>query len=649
MQKRVAVIVSGIDEEYQSTIQRGICQYATTQNAHIYTFVAYGGLLHHSEHDKGEFQIYQLCDFAQFDGVILLTNSIGDPHVTADIVDRVSKCDVPVVCIDNDLDSKFYHVGIDNFRAMQSIVEHVVDFHGCKRIAYISGPESNPESIRRYCAFESVMQRAGIPIDPELVYYGSFRSCDGRDGANYFLTHSKEVPDAIICANDVMALATVLALDEQGIRVPEDCIVTGFDNTYSARNFYPSITSVERPLYQSGYLACQMVLEGNADIPRSCTLETRTSLRCSCGCCRDNDDHESTDVRKFRRDNFRMLESYQVNIPGINRMNCVLADCESIEEHFTALESFIKGLNCERFYLCLTEHWADLKKASNDQAIRFTDGCAVDHYTPNMQVPIAYVNGQFQSLTSFPTKQMVPDLELGFTESSQCYFMPLHYTDRCFGYCVIIGDKYNIKNPLQHTWLLNLANSLERIRKMIHLNKALEEVSNLYVMDPLCKINNRNGFNKFSREVLEDAKRDGRNIMMMFIDMDGLKYINDTFSHEEGDNALKQLAKAIRKSCQSSEVFARFGGDEFIIFVNDYTDADAKALEARIYARMQEYNSISGKPYDVAASIGYHIVPADEDLDLYQLITAADKKMYEEKKRKRVSRYLRHSTTPGNQ
>ena len=73
------------------------------------------------------------------------------------------------------------------------------------------------------------------------------------------------------------------------------------------------------------------------------------------------------------------------------------------------------------------------------------------------------------------------------------------------------------------------------------------------------------------------------------------------------------------------------------------SEEQAKALSGAIQERIDEYNQISGKPYPLMASIGWHIAEVDEESQLYPLITAADMKMYEEKKRKKVSRYLRHS------
>ncbi len=648
MLKKIAVIVSGIDEEYQSTILKGLHDCAQKHGVHVMHFAAFGGILRNAKHDAGEYNIYRLCNYEKFDGVVLLTNTISDVSVTDGIVSEILRHDIPVVCVDNDLNERFYHVGIDNFKAMLDMVRHVTEHHHCRKIGYISGPKCNPESRMRLQAFMQAMQEQDIPVAEDMIYYGSFRSCDGREGAEYFLNHGAGLPEAIICANDAMALATVLKLEESGVRVPEDVIVTGFDNIYAARNYDPAISSVERPLYRSGYLACEQLLQGSeGTLPRSIVLETKSVFRSSCGCCtaERGSDEESENNRSFRKSNYRILDFYQVNIPMVNRMSCNLAESEDLQQNLEILQTFILKSGAKRFYLCLNENWNEIREDGDagGQKIKLTDTYLTEGYTERMVVPMAYINGKFTSIPSFLSKDILPDCEDAFTEPMMYYMLPLHFRDRCFGYCVICSDQFDVENPLLHSWVMNIANSLESIRKKEYLDRAMHELDQLYVMDPLCKINNRNGFNKFSADIFDECRRLNKQIMMMFIDMDGLKMINDVYGHKEGDNGLRQLAMAIKMNCRHGEIFARFGGDEFIVFAPDFTEADAKDLSERIQKWMDEYNSTSGKPYPVAASIGWHICKVDMDATLYPLITEADKKMYEEKKKKKVSRYLRHT------
>ena len=160
----IAVIVSGIDEEYQNTILQGVGKFADENNINIINFAAFGGILKSQKYDAGEFNIYQLINFSKLDGVILLTNTISSPEITEQICGKVKKAGIPAVSIDNDL-CGFYHIGIDNFSAMKKMTEHIIKHHGIKTINYISGPDDNPESILRTQAFKEVLKENNIEID----------------------------------------------------------------------------------------------------------------------------------------------------------------------------------------------------------------------------------------------------------------------------------------------------------------------------------------------------------------------------------------------------------------------------------------------------------------------------------------------------
>ena len=166
------------------------------------------------------------------------------------------------------------------------------------------------------------------------------------------------------------------------------------------------------------------------------------------------------------------------------------------------------------------------------------------------------------------------------------------------------------------------------------LEDVLGEIDKLYVIDPLSFIYNRNGFNRNTDGLFLECIREKRPAMIMFADMDKMKYINDTFGHKEGDCAIKSMADAISSACMHGEICARFGGDEFIIFAAGYSDKQAEALRDLINKNIDTYNEQSGKPYNIKASIGWHIDIPTKDTKLASMVTIADQKMYNVKKGK---------------
>lgn len=146
---------------------------------------------------------------------------------------------------------------------------------------------------------------------------------------------------------------------------------------------------------------------------------------------------------------------------------------------------------------------------------------------------------------------------------------------------------------------------------------------------------------KDSERLFNFCMKRSKNVMLMFIDMDGLKMINDTYGHKEGDQAICALANVLTDSCLNGEVYCRFGGDEFIIFAPEYDTSEAELLSECIQDNIDKFNSTSKHNFTLSASIGYHISVPKTETNLFQLVTYADKVMYENKKRKKSSQYLK--------
>ncbi len=629
----IAVIVSGIDEEYQYNIICGINKYAKEYNINISYFAAFGGILGNRKYDIGEYSIYKLIDYSQFDGVVLLTNTISDIHFREMVISNVKSAGIPAVILDCGEYPEFYNISINNSDAMKQIVAHLITEHHARVFNYISGPLSNPEALARYQAFIDVLDEHDIPPEKDRIYFGEFRSQDGKQAIDSFFQAGLSLPDAIICANDAMALTAVTALGKMGFHVPQDVIVTGFDCTYNARNFSPVLTTVRRPLFTAGYKACGIL----CDIMKGKTPEKDTMLEAypfiseSCGCV----SCEEQDFNAFKKRSYIRSETVNENISLMNRLNAALAEAETDNQLFNVIEKFIIELNCEKFSLCLTEDWEDA----------FSNVMPIDpdaQYAGFMTAPLIWDKGDRRSVGYFPSCKMYP--EAPETGGNISYFLPLHFRDRTLGYCIITNGSFPVNSLLCHSLAMNISSAIENIRRIFHLNKAMDELDHLYSYDVLCGIYNRNGFIKRADEIFKESIIGSQKIMISFIDMDGLKYINDNYGHTEGDFALQRLARIVSDCCQATSICARFGGDEFIILTRDVSEGDDVNMEHKFCNTLNSRKKLLEKPYELSASIGSVIVTASKDITLYSVIKQADEKMYQLKTKNKLSRdYIRET------
>ena len=629
--RNIAVMVAGTDEEYQGSVLSGITEAAKTYNFNVSVFASFGGVLSNAEYDIGEYNIYSLVNYDRLDGAILLTNTICHQESRNKIFDAVLEAGIPAVILDSDERPEFFNIRIDNTAAMREIVEHVIEKHGARVLNYISGPMSNPEARARHQAFCNVLREHGLVVEEDRIYYGEFRPIDGQQAVEKMLSSGKPLPHAIICANDAMALEAISVLKSNGYRVPEDVIVTGFDNTYFAQHHNPSLSSVGRPLAEAGKEACKLLyrLFHGEPCEKTVTLQAKPVYQESCGCLSS----ESIDIRSYKSATYSMIQRFRSGTSMLSRMTLALAINETPEDSVQIISQYLHEIGCQQCCICLCENWEIAFREDHH------DEYQIHGYTPNMTAPLIWTVEKTENMPYFSTRQMYPiPLETGGNIS---FFFPMHFRDRCLGYYILTNTDFPTQSMLCHLLMINISHSFENIRKLMNLNDAIRELDRLYVIDPLCAIYNRNGFLRLADQLFKQCCESHETLMISFIDMDGLKFINDNYGHDEGDFSLWKLASVIKESCIGNQFCARFGGDEFIVIGSGMTQSDADHYEVGFVRRLNEVNAVLRKPYVLGASIGTYITEVTPDMKLFSLISKADQIMYEQKKRKRNSRYLR--------
>jgi LacI family transcriptional regulator len=203
----------------------------------------------------------QLARLAARVPVVLVAGSPDEPH--ADVVDA------------------------DNRGGTQALVRHMVEQHGKTRLFYVAGPPEAPDARERRIVFEETL--AGYHgVRLAGCFEGRFAAVSGQQAVREILAAPRrELPDAIICGNDQMAIGAMRELNRAGLRVPADIAVAGFDDMHLGALLSPPLTTVRQPMRLLGERACSMLLERIADPTRPRRAErlaTRLIVRESCGC-----------------------------------------------------------------------------------------------------------------------------------------------------------------------------------------------------------------------------------------------------------------------------------------------------------------------------------------------------------------------------
>ena len=189
---------------------------------------------------------------------------------------------------------------------------------------------------------------------------------------------------------------------------------------------------------------------------------------------------------------------------------------------------------------------------------------------------------------------------------------------------------------LQREHLQLLADKL--YQKVSELEKANDHLRSLSLTDVLTGLNNRRGFMILATGLLKFARRAAYSVCLLYIDLDSLKYINDTFGHAAGDTAITHFARILTETFRDSDVIGRLGGDEFVVLIIDATESDLTSMQARLQSNVDAHNLQSERGYALSLSLGVIRVDPDSTITMEELLYEADAAMYQHKKnRKRTA------------
>lgn len=632
---KIAVLMGGLRFDSQRRIIDGLWEKVKEDGGSLYAFTcdvwSYSG----AGYNEGQLSIFNLPDFSSFDGVVLHEDTFYEPKVIDKLVMKIRNSGVPCISLDNKYEGMQY-IGIGNFNNIYEITSHMIKEHNAKYLNFIAGPEGNAHSTERMRAFRKALEDNGIPFERERIVYGDYHSESGERAVARFLKADKPFPDAIVAANDEMALGAYYKLKEEGISVPEQVKISGYDNTFVARNHYPKITSVKRPdkeLGKRAYDKLKAVVNGQA-VNEEEMLFCKTIFTESCG-CQDKVKESSRDLReRYVKEKLHATKFSEV----IRSSSADFTGAVTFDELLDKIRMYLGMIDIKEFYMCMCTNNMHIDGEVMSQLNTEAALPDVTMYTKEIYIPLAYRNGKFLEHGNYPVEKLLPEEWIGKDKGDFYTVIPLHYQERCYGYCVLRNSRLMLDSELFHLFVMNINNALENLRKQTMLNAMVERLNRMWVYDTLTGVFNRAGFFRFAPNIIQEAYEKKNDLFVLFLDLDGLKTVNDKYGHDEGDVFIKAMASVLNQVHRHGELLMRYGGDEFVVLAQGYSHEDARRYISQVQTGMENYNSVSNHPYVLDASMGYAIVPSSEKMDLDELIEKADKEMYKVKKEKKSRR-----------
>lgn len=628
--KQIAVLMGAAIVHSQERILKGMIEEAKKADCNLFIFTS---LLLFKEKDAntyGEYQIMNLPDFRQFDGAVIVRNTIPHEETVNKVISSLKESGIPAVSIDFGIEGMTYIGGL-NYQMQYDLVEHMIEVHGCRHMCYISGPSFNAAAMERRRAFEDALQQHGIEYSEEQIMEGMFDSESGKAAAAGYLKHHR-CPEAFLCGNDLTAMGAVQALQGAGFRVPEDVYVTGIDNDALFGMCTPSLTSADRNPYLFGREAVKVILgHKKGEEPKRIVIPPSLSLRQSCGCCMEHD----TDVMQIFEDYVKDKLHAQKMAAIMKSMMRDFSEMDSPDGLLESVKKYLMWFGIGEFYLCLCEREKLFGIPQEDfNGSKYVENINMD-YTETMTMPIAYRDGAFQDHGPFYKGLVLPEEYRNRSGGNFYIVNALYYQRLCYGYCVCANSNYPIEEGLYYTWIMNIGVAMENIRKQLLLKSAVNRLNRIWMYDTLTHLYNRSGFFHFAGPMLQELRESGSEAFLLFLDLDGLKIVNDTQGHEAGDLLISMMADVVKKSITDKEIAMRYGGDEFVVMGEQGGENRMEELTEGLRRGMELWNQ-KNAGFRLSASIGGSCFAAAGMEDLEKLIEEADKHMYEEKRLKKM-------------
>lgn len=623
MKKKIALFGCGWSTDYVTALITGIEKKIKNQQIDVYMFLNYGANGDSPKEMLAESAIYQLPHIQDFDGIIILGNTLNTVSANSYLQEELKKHPVPALYLNYE-HSDIPTLRIDNETGMRELMEHLFQVHHIKYPLYISGPVDHQDSILRKKVFEEICAKYQCNITPKQILYSNWSDKDAQLQLLDYLAQNIEVPDAVICANDNMALGAITALQSLDYSVPEDIIVTGYDAIEYGIFVDPIPTTVSSNFEAMGGKAIELLLASinGQEIPRETLINSQLEIRQSCGC-----HYEVDPVTRAKKATIspHHLQNRQMDMDIYFRtMHTCIHEAATLHWLHNSLRYFYnKETSLERnnLTICLEPEFASDSLGSVTTYSAHTNVL----FTNYQENPTFYLD---VDIFDFHEKQLNQ-----YEDSKIIVFLPLQTTGVFLGYASMLWNSALLEQSYLYFWARHFSQDLDLIRHNLQITDLTEKLKKLSSTDPLTGVYNRMGCEDFAYKLIQKCEEELCDCAILIADLDRMKKINDAFGHTQGDLSLRLLAHTLTTTCPDDFIVSRFGGDEFFIVGKCTSETEMEKLISLTETNLSAEVSKAMLPYQLTVSIGGFLKHPSEKLTFEECVERADSYMYQIKKK----------------
>ena len=622
MKKKIALLCCGWYDDFIMDFVEGMKSALEPESTDIYIFGCYNYSEFSGYPNYTGYSIYKLINYEDYNGIIILADLINNARVLEKERLRILQSGTPAVSINASLNG-ISCIKVNNYSGAYELVDHLIKKHGAKNLAHLSGRETSVEIAERYKAFRFALQDNNIKINMDQVHTITTSSyTDAYEfGIDYFKT-GNPLPDAFVCANDLIALGLINAANESGVKVPEQLKIVGYDNLLEGQCSTPALTSVDGKARLLGSEAVKFLFAQKKDV-ENIKIQSSAVYRNTCGCDYAADCSEQS---KFSTEILAETKSKDDFTQQLQVLDEVFTESADVFTLLTNLEIFFARshkFEGSDFCIFLKSDWSSvLINSAESLPLNLS-------YGQNVQSIVSIQGGLKYPREIINTRDLIPS-KMHSAENNIFVFLPIYNHSYVHGYYVTKNNLAMIKNRFGYNWSRNFGNSIERFRKRNMYKQMSQQFLRLSTRDALSGMLNRVGLEKLAKPFYAQNKKNGLTTVLFFVDINKMKLINDNFGHLHGDLAVKTISAAIMEVIPKNWLPIRYGGDEFLVVGNskNYNGEDYCQI---ITERIRKKTSIMRLPYILSASVGTYSVPASSSLTLEEAVEKVDDIMYQVK------------------
>lgn len=633
--KSIGVFINKSDYYFESSVYHAVRNRAAVLGYHVFFFSTVGYRDSGNRYDKQEKSMFQFAPVKNMDGLLVAPENFEQAGFKSSLYKMLSRCSCPIVCLRSRHDT-YDCVYNDEENAIRPLLAHLLDDHKLSDVCFQAGFKGHPDGEKRLQCYLEEMEKRNLPLPEGAVFYGTMWTSEADKAYQHYFTQRSHIPQAIVCANDYMAHALIKEVQLHGYRVPEDVIITGFDNMDSYSS--PSLTTMGQDYITMAESAISLLDErireremGIVSPRKEIVIRSALIRGESCGCKKCSSD----DLIRRLRDAGQMLNSIRSREVSQTYFSISMNACDTLKDIHTEMIKHIPDVpSIKDYYLCL-----------------FTDksACDVQNYsfpgkitqTACLAMGVRNRKDLGMPMTAFDYQQLLPPVPHSGKEPQAYYVMLLHQRNKTYGYSLCQYDEDQYPTIYYHHWNVIMANALSNISIQDQMRALYDERRLSSITDSMTGLNNRRGLEEYIQPLWKKMCQQQEQTAFISFDMDNLKKINDTWGHASGDQAICLFANAISRALPYTGIAARTGGDEFIVCIQRCDAGMCDSFIDLVWRYIDQNCESDSIPFYVEAACGVYLTSLQPDSLFEECIKRSDEQLYIDKAQHRAQKKAR--------